>query len=156
MGWGMFLCLTVGAEQMGGRVVTVVDGNTLEVAGADGYAYKILLFGIDTPELDQAYGEAAKRALEKLVLNQEVVIQLQGKDRWGNHLGIVTIANAADPRAELLRLGLAWTAERNPLPDLEIIRLEAERSGRGLWKDENPTPPWTFRRQQTLTQYKSS
>jgi endonuclease YncB( thermonuclease family) len=148
--------LAARAEQIGGRVVTVVDGNTIEVACADGEAYKIMLFGIDSPELGQPYGEEARTALEKLVLNREVVIDLQGKDRWGNRLGIISIPDAEDPRTTLLRQGLAWTAERNPLPELEALRQQAERSGKGLWKTENPTPPWQYRRQQTLTQHKSS
>jgi endonuclease YncB( thermonuclease family) len=152
----MVIQLSAVAEQIGGRVVTVVDGNTIQVASLDGDSYKILLYGIDCPELDQEFGEKAKKALEKLLLNRDVTIEIQGKDRWGNRLGIVSFPGEEDPRKELLKQGLAWTAERNPLPELEVIRAEAQESGKGLWREENPTPPWIFRRQQTLTQFKSS
>ncbi len=158
--WGVLLALfiqfSVLAEQIGGRVMTVLDGNTIEVAGADGESYKILLFGIDCPELNQEFGEQAKKALERMLLNQEVTIEIQGKDRWGNRLGVVSFPGKTDPRLELLRQGLAWTAERNPVPELEAIRMEAEQKSIGLWEEKNPTPPWIFRRQQTLTQFKSS
>lgn len=135
---------------------TVLDGNTIEVASVDGDSYKILLFGIDCPELEQEYGEKAKKLLEKMVLNRDVTIEIQGKDRWGNRLGVVSFPGEADPRLELLRQGLAWTAERNPIPELEAVRAAAQQDSKGLWKDDNPTPPWIFRRQQTLTQFKSS
>jgi len=56
----------------------------------------------------------------------------------------------------LLETGLAWTAERDPIQELEAIKEKARAKGKGLWKDQDPTPPWIYRRQQTLTQLKSS
>ena len=54
-------------DQTIGKVVTVIDGNTLEVVGEDNETYKILLYGIDCPELEQEFGARAKKLLEKLV-----------------------------------------------------------------------------------------
>jgi endonuclease YncB( thermonuclease family) len=62
----------------------------------------------------------------------------------------------SDPRFELLKEGLAWTSERNPIEELEVLKEKARESSLGLWKEETPTPPWIFRRQQTMTQFKSS
>jgi endonuclease YncB( thermonuclease family) len=61
-----------------------------------------------------------------------------------------------DPRVELLKQGLAWTSEKDPIPELESHRNEAQQKGKGLWKNDNPTPPWIFRRQQSMMQPKSS
>ncbi|MFN7330916.1 MAG: thermonuclease family protein, partial [Bacteroidota bacterium] len=102
------------AEVISGKVVAVLDGNTLEVFTSENETYKILLYGIDCPELGQEFGERAKMFLEKLVLNKSVNAEIQGKDRWGNRLAIVLI-DGKDPREELLQEGLAWTAERNPI-----------------------------------------
>lgn len=143
------------AEVIAGKVVTVIDGNTLEVFTPENETYKILLFGIDCPELGQEYGEKAKRYLEKLILNKEVSVEIQGKDRWGNRLGIILI-EGVDPREELLEQGLAWTAERNPIATFELIKEKSKEKGKGLWKEQNPTPPWIFRRQQTMLQLKTS
>jgi micrococcal nuclease len=143
------------SEQMLARVVSVIDGNTLEIVGNDNEKQKILLAGIDSPELTQEYGEKARKFLEKLMLEKNVTVQITGKDRTGTPLAIVTIENK-DPRHELLKEGLAWTAERNPLPDLEEIRAKAQEKGKGLWKQGNPTPPWTHRREQSMLQPKSS
>ncbi len=138
------------------RVIAVVDGNTLEVMGPDKDVKKVVLVGIDSPELGQEYGDKAKKFLEKLILEKNVVVKLMGKDRWGNYLAIVTIGDKTDPRIELLKEGLAWTAERNPIPELEIHRTRAQEKGRGLWKEGNQTPPWIFRRQQSMLEAKGS
>jgi micrococcal nuclease len=142
-------------EMIAGKVVTVIDGNTLEIYANDNETYKILLYGIDSPELSQEYGEKAKKSLEKLILDKSVSIEIQGKDRWGNRLGIVLV-DGEDPREKLLEEGLAWTAERNPVEQFELIRVKAQEKGKGLWKETDPTPPWTYRRQQTMTQFKTS
>ncbi len=141
---------------LNGKVTSVIDGNTFEMMADDSESYKIMLFGIDSPELGQEFGEKAKKFLEKIILNKEVNVSIQGKDRWGNRLGIVLIEGTTDPRYNLLEAGLAWTAEHEPIQDLEAIKEKAREKGKGLWKEQDPTPPWIYRRQQTLTQLKSS
>ena len=148
------VCAQAG-DQITAKVVSVIDGNTLEIMGSDNEKRKVLLAGIDSPELTQEYGEKARKFLEKMMLEKNVTVQITGKDRTGTALAIITIENK-DPRHELLKEGLAWTAERNPLPDLEEIRAKAQEKGKGLWKQENPTPPWTYRREQSMLQPKSS
>lgn len=138
-----------------GKVINVIDGNTLEVLSSDNIAYKIVLAGVDCPELTQEFGLQAKKCLEKLLLQKNVVVQLQGKDRKGNHIAVVLKENM-DPRINLLKEGLAWTAEKDPLPELEEYCKSAREKGKGLWKEENPTPPWIYRRQQSMMQPKSS
>ena len=149
-------CFAWSTDVIIGKVVTVIDGNTVEVVAEDHSTYKILLHGIDCPELGQDYGDKAKRYLEKLLLDKPVTVELKGKDRWGTRLGVIIIDGEIDPRYELLQEGLAWTAEVNPNPELEGLKEKAREKGKGLWKQENPTPPWKFRRQQTLRQMKSS
>lgn len=139
-----------------GKVISVIDGNTIEIETTEKELYKVMFHGIDCPEMDQEYGEKARRFLEKIILEKSVSVQFQGKDRWGNRLGIVLIEGEVDPRFELLEQGLAWTAERNPIIELETIKEKAREKGKGLWREDNPTPPWIFRRQQTMLQPKSS
>jgi micrococcal nuclease len=146
--------LLLANEVISGKVVAVIDGNTLEVFTSDNETYKILLFGIDSPELEQEYGNKAKRLLEKLVLNKTIKIEIHGKDRLGNRLGVVM--EGEDPREKLLAEGLAWTSEKNPIEELEAIKEKSRERGKGLWKEKEPTPPWTFRRQQTMLRAKTS
>src|SRR6185369_1458606 len=141
---------------LNGKVTSVIDGNTFEMLAEDNESYKIMLFGIDCPELGQEFFDKAKKSLEKMILNKKVNVTFQGKDRWGNRLGIVLIDGTIDPRYDLLEAGLAWTSERDPIQELETIKQKAQGKGKGLWKEQDPTPPWIYRRQQTLTQLKSS
>jgi micrococcal nuclease len=141
---------------LNGKVTSVIDGNTIEIITDQQETYKIILAGIDSPELNQEFGDQARRFLERLMLKKEVVIELQGKDRKGNMLGVALIKGKVDVRIELLKEGLAWTDEKNPHPELEAHRVNAQEKGKGLWKEANPIPPWTFRRQQSMLQPKSS
>jgi micrococcal nuclease len=151
------ICSARASDQiMEAEVSAIVDGNTLTVKFKDGDAYDIQLSGIDSPELGQDYGEQAKQFLQKRALNKRVKVQLLGKDRWGNRLAVIWLKGEVDLRVELLKEGLAWTAERNPLPDLENVRIEAQNKGKGLWQLTEPTPPWIFRRQQSMLQAKGS
>ena len=131
-------------------VRSVVDGNTIEVLTSDKRNFRVLLYGIDSPELGQRFGIDAKKYVEAKVLNKQVSIDIKGKDSFGNFLGVVTVENGVDIGVELLKEGLAWTAEKDAIIDLEPYRTWAQRKGRGLWQEENPVPPWTYRRQEAM------
>lgn len=157
----LFFCLTFSfaATANGtfdGKVTSVIDGNTVEVTNDANEIVKIILSGIDSPELTQDFGEEAKRYLEKLLLKKEVTVQIEGKDRKGNPLGVVLVKGKLDARIELLKEGFAWTSEKDPHPELEAHRTTAREKGKGLWQKADPTPPWIYRRQQSMLQPKSS
>ncbi len=142
-------------NELSGKVVSVIDGNTIELLSDDNESYMIMLYGIDSPELGQEFGDKAQMFLRKIALDKKVNVKIQGKDRWGNRLGIILIEGKIDLRLELLEAGLAWTAERNPIVELESVKEKAREKGKGLWKEKDPTPPWTYRREQTMLEPKS-
>jgi micrococcal nuclease len=152
----IFSSAIIYADDLQGKVVMVIDGNTLQVLCKNNEYHTVQFIGIDSPELSQAYGEDSKKFLEKIVLGKKVTISMQGKDWRGNPLAIVLVNGKKDPRVELLEEGLAWTSEKNPLPDLEACRVRAQQKSLGLWKQSNPIPPWTYRRQQTMLEPKTS
>lgn len=139
-----------------GKVVAVIDGNTVEFKANDDDVFRLVLSGIDSPELNQEFGEEAKRFLEKLLVGESATVIIEGKDRVGNRVGTLTYRKDKDPRLDLLEKGFAWTAEKNPKPQFEALREAAKSKAKGLWKSENPIPPWVFRRQQTMLVSKSS
>ncbi|MBS1976085.1 MAG: thermonuclease family protein [Bacteroidetes bacterium] len=145
-----------GPGEIQGKVTAIIDGKTVEVAALDGDRYKVSLSGIDTPEAGQNYAEQARIFLEKLMMNKKVSIKLEGKDRLGNTMGKIYLTDGTDPRVEILKAGFAWTSEKQPLQELEALRQEAKAQGRGLWADENPVPPWKWRRQQSMMEPKVS
>lgn len=153
----LFSCSLMAAEEtLHGTVTEVVDGNTILIRTHEGEEYKVYLHGIDSPEPGQEYAEQSKKLLERLLLKKKVSIAMNGKDRLGNRLGIIQVDGAPDPRHELVKAGLAWPAEKNTNTELESMKETAKASSLGLWQQENPTPPWVYRRQQTMLQSKSS
>ena len=62
------------SDEITGKVVSVIDGNTLEVVGADHQKHKITLVGIDSPELLQDFGEKAKNFLENRLVATSVFL----------------------------------------------------------------------------------
>lgn len=141
------------AEEMHGLITRVVDGNTVILATPDYEDQTILLKGIDSPEYGQRFSDESRRLLEHLLLGKRVVVEIHGKDRHGNRLAVVRI-NGVDPRLELVKQGLAWTLEGDP--ELQAVREEAKAQGKGLWQEADPTPPWIYRREQSMQQVKSS
>jgi endonuclease YncB( thermonuclease family) len=142
------LCGAWASTTVKGKVIAVIDGNTFKVKGEDNETRNIVLVGIDSPELGQAYGREAKRFLEKLILGKKVVIYFAGDDVNDNPMIEVKIIGVKDPRIELLKEGLAWTTGENPPYYLEQHRETAQLRGRGLWQQSNPTPPWVYREEQ--------
>jgi len=144
------------AQELHGIVTKVIDGNTIVFSSSSYEDQTVLLRGIDSPDAGQHYAEQAKKFLERLMLNKKVTIVIHGKDRNGNRIGEIKINGNIDPRRELVKEGLAWISERDPNPELEAIKEEARSLGKGLWGEADPTPPWIYRRQQSMLQLKTS
>jgi micrococcal nuclease len=147
--------LLLANEILSGKVTSVVDGNTIEVITTSNESYRIVLQGIDCPELGQEFGDAAKLHLENMILLKEIVVEMKGKDRWGNYVAIVFV-NDIDLRVDLLTRGLAWVAEKGAVIALKDIESRARTRNIGLWEQESPMPPWVYRRQQSMLVVKGS
>jgi endonuclease YncB( thermonuclease family) len=78
------------AEEFGGRVVGVADGDTITVL-RDGRGVTVRLVGIDAPEKGQAYGQRAKQFTSGLAFGRTVTVRATGHDRYGRLLGVVTL-----------------------------------------------------------------
>lgn len=135
-----------------GRVVAVADGDTLTVLDANNRQTRVRLQGIDAPERRQAFGQASKRNLSDLVFNRQVVVEYEKTDKYGRTLGKV-LADGRDVNLEQIKLGLAWhykNYQDEQTPEDRRLYADAEAEARvakrGMWADQNPTPPWDFRR----------
>jgi micrococcal nuclease len=137
------------------KVVSVIDGNTIEIESAENGRQRVVFAGIDSPELEQEFGEEARLFTEKMLLQKKVTIDFRGKDSMGNYIAVVLIGDE-DPRIQLLKEGLAWVEGKNNDSELAGYFSWAQKKLKGLWKSENSIPPWVFRRQQTMIQPKSS
>jgi endonuclease YncB( thermonuclease family) len=148
--------LPLAAETVSGRVVGVSDGDTLTIlrqTPAGPRPARIRLWGIDCPELRQAWGARAKQFTSREAFGREASAEVRDTDRYGRLVAVVTIG-ARNLNRELVKAGLAWWY-RQYAPndrDLQALEAEARRARRGLWADPSPTPPWEFRHGKTRPQ----
>ncbi|TBR20722.1 YHYH domain-containing protein [bacterium] len=133
-------------ERFSGQVVSVKDGDTVEVLRA-GKAVRIRLAEIDAPESRQDYGTQAKKFLSSLVFGKTVSVTVTDTDRYGRLVAHLELADGRDANKELLKAGWAWWYRQYSKDD-ELGRLqdEARAARRGLWAGSAPVEPWLFRR----------
>lgn len=139
------------AEVISGRIVGVVDGDTVDILTADREQVRIRLAGIDAPEKAQPYGQRAKQKMSDLVFDKNAEVYFTKRDRYGRIIGKVTV-NGRDASLGLLDAGLAWhykkySGEQSASDRATYANAEdtARASRVGLWLDEMPTTPWDWR-----------
>ena len=127
------------------RVVTVHEGDRLTIHH-DGRSETIFLKDIDCPELKQPYGNQAKHALAAYVGNRDIVVRALTRDKQGRVTAEVLLQDGRNVGRELLKEGLAWWQQsRSGDRSLEIVEELARASGKGLWSEPNPVPPWQWK-----------
>lgn len=137
----------LGAQDLTGEAVRVVDGDTFHLQLEEALI-KVRLHGIDTPELDQPYGETARDFAARLILGRKVGVQIQDIDRYGRIVGTVMLPDGSVLNHELTAAGLAWWYRRYAPGDtvLRDLEQEARTAERGLWARRQAIAPWDWRR----------
>ena len=133
----------------GGRVVRVLDGDTIEVAGVGTVRY----LGIDTPELHHPRKPVERFAARAASFNRALVagrvVRLEtdreSRDAYGRLLAYVYVGDVF-VNAELVRAGMAEsfafvpnTLHRNLFDRLER---DARAAARGQWGPQEGGPPY--------------
>jgi micrococcal nuclease len=134
-----------GGRALEGRVVRVVDGDTIGVLVA-GRREKVRYIGVDTPETHhptkpvQCFGRAAAAFNARLVGGERVrlVRDVEERDRFGRLLAYVyRVRDGLFVNAELARLGYARTLTIAPdvryAARFAALAREARVAGRGVW-----------------------
>jgi micrococcal nuclease len=131
-----------------GEVIGISDGDTITVL-KDRKPLKIRLFGVDSPEMGQPFGKAARQYTSSQLFGREVRIAPRDYDQYGRVIGIVTLHNGTNFNEMLIREGFAWWYSYYA-PRMEAFQeaeLTARRAKRGLWSDTTrPLAPWLWRR----------
>lgn len=135
-----------------GRVIRVVDGDTVVVLDAAKQQFKIRMQGIDAPESGQAFGKVSRQMLADMIAGHTVQVRSNASDLYGRMLGVIML-NGNDINLQMVVKGGAWhykRYERDQRPTDRLLYSQAEISARstraGLWRDASPTPPWDFRK----------
>ncbi|MEO7482303.1 MAG: thermonuclease family protein [Ferruginibacter sp.] len=135
------------------KVIAVKDGDTIEIL-YEGKPMRIRMAHIDCPELgkSQPFGRAAKTFTSAMCYGQQVTIFNEGVfDRYKRLIAVVINKAGLNVNKELMKAGLAWHFLRYS-SDTTYAQLEklARQKKMGLWKDENPIPPWKWRNHKTV------
>ena len=144
--------LILARETVTGKVVGVSDGDTIKILTADRQEIKIRLYGIDTPEKAQDYGQKAKQFTSDAVFGKTVRVEIIDRDRYGRSVALVFPDNGPTLNERLVTAGFAWRYDRycreEPLcRTLETEQATARAAKKGLWADPTPTPPWDWRKE---------
>jgi micrococcal nuclease len=145
------------AQTLSGVVIVVIDGDTVLFKPDHYYPssrafLKVRLVGIDAPESNQLHGEAATHTLKEIALKQRATLEIVATDTYGRKLGKLAVG-ALQVNEELVKRGDAWASSRNAGAELRTLQREAQRERRGLWRNAAPTPPWAWRRAQSVPAY---
>lgn len=147
----LFLLIPVSAQALNGTVVAVSDGDTITIRSEDGRKLKIRLYGIDTPEIQQAYGDKAKDLTHKAVYGKKVGIRPIDTDRYGRTVAIVYV-NGQSVNKYLLQEGYAWVYSRYCKESFcttwKGVEAFSRIQERGMWVDSDIIPPWEWRQKQ--------
>lgn len=143
----LFLCLSTQAlaASFTGQVVTVIDGDTIDVFH-NNQPERIRLNGIDAPEKGMAYGQAAKEYVLDMAALKMVTVEVKDTDRYGRTIGDVILPDGRNLNRDIVKAGYAWW-HRKYSKDASLGELEdeARMARKGLWRDPRPKPPWEWR-----------
>jgi endonuclease YncB( thermonuclease family) len=138
------------AETLSGKVVRILDGDTVEVLDANRRTQRVRLAGIDAPESKQPFGAKAKRALSELVAGETLTIDWHKRDRYDRLVGTLML-DGANVNLALVSAGYAWwyreyAGEQSSTDRrlYEAAEKAARRDGVGLWADPRPIAPWDW------------
>lgn len=131
-----------------GRVVAVYDGDTLLVRRGRSRVM-IRLHGVDAPEWEQRYGPSAGNFVANLLLYEDVTIHPVVRDFYDRTVALVELEDGRVLNEVLLDRGYAWVYRSYIWGSMRYRYLDKERDARddhrGLWRDDDPTPPWRYR-----------
>ena len=134
----------------------VIDGDTIKIDN-----FKIRLFGIDAPEIDQICqkpwisinffslnknykcGEVSSNKLKNYLKDKRVYCQIKGKDRYKRYLGIC-YKNKSDINKWMVANGLALSYVKYSKKYL-INENFAKKNNKGLWIGKFDKP-WEWRK----------
>jgi len=132
-----------------GKVVSVTDGDTIKVLH-NGKEEKIRLYGIDTPEKKQDFGQKAQDLTSSLVAGRNVEVQQKDVDRYGRIVGLVTV-DGQSLNALIIQNGYAWVynqfCQESFCSEWSRLETKAREQQKGMWIEANNIPPWEWRQQ---------
>ena len=126
-------------------VTYVFDGDTIEVE-LDGRTYRLRYIGVDTPEREEPYYQAAFDFNRDLVEGQTVTLvrDVSETDQYGRLLRYVYLDDGTFVNAAIISAGMGRLVTFPPdvaqTENLKQLQAEAREAGAGMWGDAATGP----------------
>ncbi len=140
------------SNEISGRVVDVLNGDTIVVRDAQHTEHRVYLYGIDAPELKQISGKESRDYLDRLLFTRtyQVKLVIESRAKSGSIIGTVYAAEQnssqfADINGMMVMAGHAW-ASRHSGKRYQAIEQIARNRKTGLWAHPKPVAPWQWRK----------
>ncbi len=128
------------------RVVWVLDGDSLIVKRGQ-KKITIRVAGIDAPEKNQPWADAAKKFAIRRAKGRSVTVRVKELDHYGRTVAHLFFENGDHFGTMMIEAGLAWWYRRYSRDaTLEMAEKKARREKIGLWSEPQPIPPWIWKR----------
>jgi len=128
-----------------GKIVRVIDGDTMIILMNGNIQVRIRLADIDAPETGQEFGEKSRLYLAEMVAGKAVRIEYEERDIYGRILGTIFV-DGKNINEEMVRAGLAWEYKYNKNKKIKELQKEAQNRGINIWSSKNPIDPYDYRR----------
>jgi endonuclease YncB( thermonuclease family) len=144
------ICLSLNANSTFGKIVGVSDGDTLTLLDSSKTQHKIRLAQIDAPEKSQDFGSVSKKNLSDICFGKSAVANIETIDKYGRLVAVV-FCDGIEANLEQTKSGNAWVYTQYAKDKKYFeAQISAKESKLGLWIQDNPTPPWEYRKNTKL------
>lgn len=132
-----------------GRVVSVRGPDLIRVSHPVKGVVTIMLYGVDAPENGQPFFKQAKKFVQKRLQGQEVdVLELETPQKIVT--GVIVL-DGININELVLKSGYGWVykefCDQDFCTEWLSYEEQARNNKKGLWQDDDPSPPWEWRRQ---------
>lgn len=142
----IFLLKTFVSTHLQGKVIDVIDGDTIILLDRANQQHTIRLFGIDAPETStqQPFGEESKEFLASMIMDKEVKIIIKDTDKYHRIIGIVKF-DGKDINKIMVEKGFAWAYSYYTEVYVDAHK-QAKEQKLGLWVDAKAQEPYKWRK----------
>ena len=142
--WFSAIVLLIYSQSFKGTIIRVIDGDTFVFQTEEG-ALKVRMYGTDAPERNQPFAKESADFL-KQYLNKDAILKVNGIDRYARSLGKLYI-EGQDINLLSIKKGYSWHFKRySSDQDYATAEEYARNNKLGLWKLDDPVPPWNWRK----------
>lgn len=138
----LVLLLLLGYMFLKGKVIRVVDGDTVQVLARAGRLETLRLYGIDAPAGSRR--REAVAFIEDAALLREVEVLSPAQDQRDHGTALILLPDGLMLNEELVRRGLARVSLHSCTQAFcaswLLMEQEARAARRGLWADDLPAP----------------